>query len=581
VFNGSFPTQLIATSPGRYMVNASVRFENIDNFGSLRRVALRKNGVTQIAETRISAVGTNKTPTVSALVDMQAGDYIEVIAHHDAGSTAGSSSARADMHLVTTGQQGPQGIQGPQGPAGPAGSNGATGPQGPAGPAGAQGPQGLQGPMGATGAQGPQGPAGASPWGLSGNDTFYTAGNVAIGSASSSGFMLRVDAASTPGIFATTSSTSNAAVQGFQLGMNGYGVFGQSSAGQSYGVFGVSNGTGNGSAGVYGVATSSNSGTVWGVLGRTDSTIPGSAGVRGVSDNSFSASGVYVGVVGESVNTNAGTIARGVSGVSSNGSSGSAGVHGTSTSTSGSPAGVLGTVNAANGYGLYGVNESGAAVYGSSQAVTNGSSGSGRLERGGVTGVTTSSNGSAGHFRGRVVVDNTSSSGSATSSTDGLIVWSNSGASGFNSSGALFTPSDRNSKRDFEAVDPVEVLNKVVAMPVTTWHYKNDDKTLYMGPMAQDFQAAFGLGDKDTVIHGTNADGVALAAIQGLNVKLKAELSERDQTIKALATRVSELELIARGNGFTWKQSGGMGLAVGLSILGFAFLRRRTNKECN
>lgn len=157
------PGRLTATTAGRYQVNASVQFENIDGFGTYRLVYIEKNGTTTIASTRTPVSSTTPSIGVSALVDLQAGEYVVIRAQHDAGSTAGSSSARADMHLVTTGQQGPQGAIGPAGPAGPAGS---TGPQGPAGAQGADGPmgpmglQGPQGPAGETGAQGPQGPAG-------------------------------------------------------------------------------------------------------------------------------------------------------------------------------------------------------------------------------------------------------------------------------------------------------------------------------------------------------------------------------------------------------------------------------------
>lgn len=100
------------------------------------------------------------------------------------------------------GPEGPQGDGGPVGPAGPegepgpvgpegdmgepgdAGANGSTGPEGPQGPAGPEGPagpQGAEGPQGPQGPQGPEGPAGASPWELSGDDTFYIQGNVGIG----------------------------------------------------------------------------------------------------------------------------------------------------------------------------------------------------------------------------------------------------------------------------------------------------------------------------------------------------------------------------------------------------------------
>ncbi len=85
-----------------------------------------------------------------------------------------------------TGPQGPKGDAGPpgaQGPAGPKGDAGPAGPQGPKGDTGPAGPQGPKGDAGPAGPQGPQGPAGASPWKLSGNDTYYDAGKVGIGTA--------------------------------------------------------------------------------------------------------------------------------------------------------------------------------------------------------------------------------------------------------------------------------------------------------------------------------------------------------------------------------------------------------------
>ena len=46
----------------------------------------------------------------------------------------------------------------------------------------------------------------------------------------------------------------------------------------------------------------------------------------------------------------------------------------------------------------------------------------------------------------------------------------------------------------------------------------------HIGPVAQDFHAAFGLGTHETAIATVDADGVALAAIQGLNEKVEAEV---------------------------------------------------------
>jgi hypothetical protein len=103
-----------------------------------------------------------------------------------------------------------------------------------------------------------------------------------------------------------------------------------------------------------------------------------------------------------------------------------------------------------------------------------------------------------------------------------------------------FNPtSDRNQKEKFEDVDPMEVLDQVAAMPVTTWKFKDDDPALrHIGPMAQDFHQAFGLGLDDRHISTTDADGVAFAAIQGL----KRLLDDKERKIQDLEARLQKLE---------------------------------------
>ena len=69
-----------------------------------------------------------------------------------------------------------------------------------------------------------------------------------------------------------------------------------------------------------------------------------------------------------------------------------------------------------------------------------------------------------------------------------------------------------------------------------------------MGPMAQDFHAAFGLGISDKLIDTIDPDGVALAAIQGLNEKLgekDAEIAAMQSELSALKEQVAALVAVA------------------------------------
>ncbi len=105
--------------------------------------------------------------------------------------------------------------------------------------------------------------------------------------------------------------------------------------------------------------------------------------------------------------------------------------------------------------------------------------------------------------------------------------------------GSVELSSDRNIKEGFTPVNPQEVLAKVTALPVTQWNYKSTKGVEHIGPMAQDFQAAFRLnGQDDRHISVVDEDGVALAAIQGLNQKLNA----KDAEIQDLKQSVAELK---------------------------------------
>jgi hypothetical protein len=109
--------------------------------------------------------------------------------------------------------------------------------------------------------------------------------------------------------------------------------------------------------------------------------------------------------------------------------------------------------------------------------------------------------------------------------------------------------SDRNAKTAFAPVSGEDLLHRVVALPISTWVYRNAPSVRHIGPTSQDFLAAFGVGGDDKGIATVDADGVALAAIQGLNAKLEAaetriarqdqEIAELRRAVEVLMTRTS------------------------------------------
>jgi trimeric autotransporter adhesin len=104
--------------------------------------------------------------------------------------------------------------------------------------------------------------------------------------------------------------------------------------------------------------------------------------------------------------------------------------------------------------------------------------------------------------------------------------------------GAWTNASDRALKSDFTAVDAQAVLAKVVLLPIDEWSYKSEDGHRHLGPVAQDFYAAFGLGADDKHITTVDEGGVALAAIKGLYERLQV----RDREIAALREELNAIK---------------------------------------
>jgi hypothetical protein len=102
--------------------------------------------------------------------------------------------------------------------------------------------------------------------------------------------------------------------------------------------------------------------------------------------------------------------------------------------------------------------------------------------------------------------------------------------------GNIYSVSDRDMKTAFQPVDAQAVLNKVAALPIETWQYIGD-RARHIGPMAQDFAAAFGVGDDDRHIGPVDAGGVALTAAQALYELIQA----RDREIRTLRMQLEGL----------------------------------------
>jgi hypothetical protein len=110
---------------------------------------------------------------------------------------------------------------------------------------------------------------------------------------------------------------------------------------------------------------------------------------------------------------------------------------------------------------------------------------------------------------------------------------------------SFLSASSRELKTDFATLDGKEVLANLAALPVTSWRYKTEDEdTRHFGPVAEDFQAAFQLGDGET-ISDVDANGVTMSAVQGLYAMLlekEAEIEALKHANAALDARLASLE---------------------------------------
>jgi hypothetical protein len=116
-------------------------------------------------------------------------------------------------------------------------------------------------------------------------------------------------------------------------------------------------------------------------------------------------------------------------------------------------------------------------------------------------------------------------------------VYMNTGVSGWTN------VSDKNKKENFEELDGEEVLDKLKEIPVTRWNYKNSDTSIkYIGPYAQDFYAAFGLGGSDSLgINTISMDGVNMLAVKAL-IDRTEELQEMEEKVEESEAKLEKQE---------------------------------------
>ncbi|MES1243882.1 MAG: tail fiber domain-containing protein [Acidobacteriota bacterium] len=130
----------------------------------------------------------------------------------------------------------------------------------------------------------------------------------------------------------------------------------------------------------------------------------------------------------------------------------------------------------------------------------------------------------------------------------GVTAFSLQGSGALLIAGALTQNSNRNLKTNIVDVNPETILAKVASLPISTWVYKADEaQATHLGPMAQDFAAAFGLGEDNLHIAPMDMAGVSLAAVQALNKQASekdAEIARLQQQNAELAQRLANLEAL-------------------------------------
>ncbi|MFJ5223251.1 tail fiber domain-containing protein [Streptomyces sp. NPDC088400] len=105
----------------------------------------------------------------------------------------------------------------------------------------------------------------------------------------------------------------------------------------------------------------------------------------------------------------------------------------------------------------------------------------------------------------------------------------------------------RTGAREKDAVAPAgavnghTVLETVAALPVSTWRYLWEPEDVrHLGPMAQDWHAAFGFNQDDTTIPVVDGLGVSLVCVQALHRRVEELSAEVARLRKAASVHPPE-----------------------------------------
>jgi hypothetical protein len=101
--------------------------------------------------------------------------------------------------------------------------------------------------------------------------------------------------------------------------------------------------------------------------------------------------------------------------------------------------------------------------------------------------------------------------------------------------------------------DGEDVLVRLRSVPVSSWNYLSQNRSIrHMGPMAQDFYEAFGLGESELLINTVGIDGVTLSAVKALDARTTEQqvviasqrelIATQQLEIAELRTRLDRLE---------------------------------------